>query len=307
MTTETTPEVVHGFRRVLIAGVGMGGLQPAVEMVLRLIAPGACLRIADMVDDRTPSRRVGDVGDERIEDFSECVVAAARPVFANVIRCLEHKRCAVETGVVRINGSHAGLLDALACEGKAWQPDLLAIASTARDASELDPELLSTSLGCPVLFVPAETLTPKDSSLDRVLVAVDDSKASIGALRTAINVLPRESRLRIAYVIDRQQHPPGPVSFAVDSEDCANVRRIVDMLMSARCTNTELAFVEAGHAGDGSASAIELEADRWRAHLVVTSGGNGTRTHASIWNRRDFGRHNLFAWSVSILLCPSPQ
>ncbi|WP_165904392.1 universal stress protein [Paraburkholderia hospita] len=293
-----------GFGRVIVASIGVSGLQPLAQMALRLSAPGVCMRVIDLVVESGLTSTAGLLGNPNTSPSREIMLDAARSVLGAVARSLRRSNCTPEISLIEIVGKHASVANALVSEARIWHPDLLVISAATSDESGLDPLALVAATGRPVLFVPPNQRAVSDPHLARVLVAVDDTEASLSALRIAIRALPHESSLRVVHVVDRRREQQGAASRNVCGQKGVHLLRAFRMLLRSTCANRDFALIDLEDDLDEVMTVVEREADRWQANLVVASESKGIPIHGSRRAEQTVDENRLGNMPMPFLICP---
>jgi len=261
------------FARIMAAAEGGSGLAALGAFASRFGAPGAQLRLVDVIANPAmlfPSLKLA------LPDWTDTHLAmahGARVALTDAAQRLTATGQAVDVELLDLSVLHASAPDALASAARTWHADLVAVGAHPRGhrwACRLDPEEVAAVTHCPVLYVPIAQLALAAPPLARALVAIDGSATSIATLRLALAVLPADVRIRVIYVVDRSLQPGEHWLKRLFEADGTRALDTAAAMLTPRVAATETAMIATEDELDDVASAILRDARAWQADLVVT-------------------------------------
>jgi nucleotide-binding universal stress UspA family protein len=179
-----------------------------------------------------------------------------------------------ETDLIDLPALHADPAAALCRAAAAWHADLIALASPPRKhhwTCHFDAEEVAAAAHCPVLYVPDALLASGVRTPQRVLVALDGSRAAWQTLRACLPALPADVRIRVIHVIDRGCHWRSWLARDVLRLDGERALAEAAAMLAAHSIDAQTALLATEDALDEVQDVIAREAKAWQADLIVIS------------------------------------
>ncbi|TDV11375.1 universal stress protein [Paraburkholderia caballeronis] len=284
MDSEPAGHGPNAFTRVIAAAEGAGGLATLAGFASRLAAPDARFRLVDLIANPAALFPALKLSLPDWADTHAAMVRGAQAALALAAQRFAAAHCVADAELLDLAALRSRAPDALANAAREWRADLVALGAHPRGhrwACRIDPEEVAAVTHCPVLYVPIAQLALSEPPLDRALIAIDGSPASLDALRLALAVLPPHAQLRVVYVVDRSMQPGARWLNRFFEMDGVAALSAATPLLKARGAHASTEMIATADEMDDVPSAILRDAKAWQADLVVTGlQGRHGRVHS---------------------------
>ncbi|MEI7294874.1 MULTISPECIES: universal stress protein [Paraburkholderia] len=318
MTQQSGAKGLMRFTRILVAVDATTASSAALRYLKPLLHRGVTVRVVSVAENPHTLVPLGGWAGAQLQAFRVELLRDADAAIQTAQARLQGRGAKIDGQLVDLCKVGGHLVDALGEAISQWAPDLVVLGTRHHQGllRWVEGEVsapLARLLHAPVLIVPAEYDGACDGPPSRVLFATDGSDASRCALRAGAGLVASRSDWRIIHVVDRLL-APGTGPFERQLEETLSeigqvaLKAAVGELASYGQQDeraVETALIKTSSTFDDVPHAIERDAVRWKAQLVVL--GTHGRRGVTRWLLGSVAERTLRLTSVPLLLVPTPR